>query len=153
MNCEPLYYVTCSKCSHTKLVLKSTLRQIASGLKAWRNPDSPIPFICEACKVIFLFDDVQSGAAGVVEPPLRIPRYEHLTLWSTIVGCSDDQCNATLELFAIRFGRPSEELFRAEVADWDIQGICCEKDHPIIAPRVLRIDPLIATDEPTHQAL
>ena len=135
---EFLYHQECPNCGRTTPLLGTTLEEISRGLQVSRVVDHPIPFVCQRCKVAFLYDCVQKET-GLIEPPLRIRGHENEKLWSVLAQCGDNSCGSRVEVFAIRSGDTTEQQLLAEAKAWELKSVVCENGHTLAVSSQLKV--------------
>jgi hypothetical protein len=115
---------TCPNCGKRAVLPKSFIAWAVSGLTVSDTGARLVNFACE-CKTAFRCDSLNA----LLDAPDRHERAEGLRPGIATVGCSGSNCTSPVEIIAVRDEAVSSEQFRAEVREWNIEALCCERGH------------------------
>lgn len=130
-----LYRLACPRCPTYIYQPETNLAKIVQRQKASTTGAPFLTLVCPQCKSAYQFDwlnrHISEGAEQTDEPP----QTTGLVLFSYVTGCIDSNCESRVELIALHDPGTTEERCYAEMPQWKLDGICCERGHQIVLPR------------------
>jgi hypothetical protein len=98
-------------CGETISLTGNNLARIVQHLQ-WSNMAAPlVNFVCWRCKTAFRYDYQNRKPSGVIDEP---PQTLNRRVGVLTVGCAGANCEAPIELIAVRTSDTTDEQFHEE---------------------------------------
>ena len=130
---EVWYVAQCPNCGLSISLLETNLAEIIRNRQVSATGEPLLLFVCQQCKNCFPWDYHNRKAAGLLteRPQTRAP----LFYMAVLAECENTDCEAQVELIAIRPHGTTEEQILEERKTWKADDVRCGDDHSIIVPR------------------
>jgi hypothetical protein len=133
MNLIPLHTIECPNCTGKIALLETMLEQIVHGRRLSSTGAPFLVFVCTYCKHGFRYNYAERSSWVTMPAPPADPDNAPIAFFFPI-GCADNNCKSHVELIAIRDAGTTEPDVFAEFPRWNLDGIVCENNHPIVLP-------------------
>jgi hypothetical protein len=144
MNLTPVYTIECPNCHGRISLLDTMLEQIVRSRHLSATGDPFLVLVCTYCKQGFRYNYAERSSWVMMPTPEPSPDQKYPIRFSFPAGCANDNCRSQVELIAVRDAGTTTEQVVAEFPQWNLDGIVCEHNHPILVP-----DPRTSHGHPT----
>src|ERR1017187_7805947 len=116
-----LYVIPCPRCGTNISLLETNLVGIIRNRRVSTTGEPILTFVCQQCKNCFQWDYHKRKSVGLFpEPPQNTA---HPVVFSTVAECENGDCEAQVEVIAIRSPGTTREQIDAERPSWRADDI------------------------------